>query len=245
MPLKSSSVANSPIPSKGLSLFGKGALETDFNSWKVLFGARMKTDTDARKSWTFLQSKGCKARDLELMLYRICVDKEDSFWDNAWEAVERTAHLQIASRIRRDAEILLSMIDCYSGEVLSSLENAYHHLSKALIRERREAELQPSDPYQNCYLAMLVAYVFHVTDKRHFAHLAALVRCGCKPDDPNGGYASDAVRQAFNRFRRQHPIRWKTVEKVVDDWCRNPRNPERSVLIMLDDLDRTRHGPQI
>ena len=107
MPARFQKIANNVSPSKGVSLFGKGALETDFKTWKVLFEARMDADIEARESRIVLERMGCKTGDLELLLYLICVGLEDKFWEDSWEAVERSVQLQKASRKTEDANVLI------------------------------------------------------------------------------------------------------------------------------------------
>jgi hypothetical protein len=215
-------VADKPLVSKLDRWSGKKNIDLDFTTWEAIFEERMKTDIDARMSWAFLRSKGCEASALKLCLYGILIDLDNSYWAESWESTLRAATRHTAIRMRKDAEVLFWMSLSYSDEVSYVLQGAYQRLQKAATEADLEAaERSWVSPYRNCFLPVLVSYVCRITNEKHFAHLAAVVRCGCKVDDPNGGYTADAVRKAFNRFRREHPRAWESIEKAVGEWCKN------------------------
>ena len=221
-------VADKRLVSKIDCWSGKKIDDLNITTWEALFEERMKTDVDARKSWVFLQSKGCDIGALKLCLFRILIDLDDSFWEESWESTVRAASRHTAIRMRKDAEVLFWMSCGYEDELSYVLQKAYKRLLQAAVETDVEAA-KPSwiNPYRNCFLPVLFSYVCRVTNKKHFAHLAALVRCGCRPDDPNGGYTADAVRKAVNRFRQEHPKAWESIEKAVRTSYKNADFPGR------------------
>jgi hypothetical protein len=211
-------VADKDLLSKLDRWSGKQNTEVDFTYWKALFEKKMKTDIDARESWVFLQNKGCEASALELCLFRILIDLDNDFWEEAWESVLRATSRKDAIRMRKDSEVLFWMSFRHSGGLEDVLLNASKLLQKAATKADIEAaEESCIKANRNYFLRVLVSYVCRITHEKHFAHLAALVRCGCRPDDPNGGYTADAVRKAFNRFGREHPSARESIEKTVDE----------------------------
>ena len=195
-----------------------------FAEWDIWFQERLETDIEARESFAFLQTKKCNEHAVKVCLFRILTDRDSVRWEEQWEATLRAANREQATRIQKDAEVLWTISTGYIGTTTyDTLQELCQMLRKASMEADREttAERPRENPYRNCFLPILVAYVWRVTEKKHFRHLAALVRCVCRPDDPNCGYAADAVRQDFNRFQAQHPRVWKSIEKAVEKWCQN------------------------
>ena len=207
---------------------GKKNVDLNLTTWEAIFEEKLKTDIVAGKGWAFLLTKGCNPSALKLCLFKILVDLDNLYWRNWWESAERAASYHKALRMRKDAEVLSWMSHDHSD--LGYADYFLDHTSKTLLKAAAAADLEGADrscvnPYQNCFLMVLVSYVRRITKGKHFVHMAALVRCGCIPDDGKGGYTGDAVRQAFNRFRREHPSAWESIDQAVGTWCKNPHFP--------------------
>lgn len=146
----------------------------------------------------------------------------------------RAVSLRKAVRLRKDAELLCWMSLYYSDTV--DVSHLLDQASKRIQAAAADADIDGAErshfsPFQNCFLLILISYVHRITKGKNFVHMAALVRCGCRPDDPNGKYTADAVRKVFNRFRRDHSSAWASIDKAVRAWCKNFADfPERILI---------------
>jgi hypothetical protein len=210
---------------------GKAQPERAVYEWKIRFEKQLRKDVEASESWKFLLDKSCSGGVLELCLFQIGFAGEGAAQLLAWETVHRIYNHQRATRIREAAEFILSIRDRYPSEISLQLSDAHGSLLKAVAgMDRMTDQRDFTRATYDYYLPLLAAYVLQVTGLCHFKHIAALVRCGCKADDPQGGYSADAVRNAVNRFRRANPPVWKAIKKAIQDWHESRSGVARDLL---------------